>query len=59
MSAYAEFPKAEFLANAYDCNSIKYQHEVGVGYFDAVANTVSGGTSSTTRLDNSTEKAQF
>jgi isocitrate lyase len=32
---------------------------VGTGYFDAVAQAVSGGCSSTTALDGSTETAQF
>ena len=35
------------------------QREVGTGYFDAVAQAVSGGSSSTTALEGSTERAQF
>jgi len=32
---------------------------VGTGYFDEVAQTISGGKSSTTALKGSTEEAQF
>jgi isocitrate lyase len=32
---------------------------VGTGYFDAVANAIAGGNSSTTALTGSTEEAQF
>jgi isocitrate lyase len=34
-------------------------HEVGVGYFDAVATTIAGGHSSTTAFAGSTEQDQF
>ena len=37
----------------------KHQREVGAGYFDAVTQTVSGGTSSLTALTGSTEEQQF
>jgi isocitrate lyase len=32
---------------------------VGTGYFDAVTQTIQGGTSSTTALKGSTEEEQF
>ena len=37
----------------------RHQREVGTGYFDAVAEAISGGQSSTTALKESTEAAQF
>ncbi|KAK0411957.1 hypothetical protein QR680_005943 [Steinernema hermaphroditum] len=39
--------------------AVKHQREVGTGYFDAVANAIAGGISSTTALTGSTEEAQF
>ena len=36
-----------------------HQREVGTGYFDLVSTTITGGTSSTTALHDSTEAAQF
>ncbi|MDP8912890.1 MAG: isocitrate lyase, partial [Pseudomonadota bacterium] len=37
----------------------RHQREVGTGYFDLVAQTVSGGEVSTTALAESTEAEQF
>lgn len=37
----------------------RHQWEVGTGYFDQVAEVISGGTSSTTALNGSTEQEQF
>ena len=37
----------------------RHQREVGAGYFDLVATTVSGGESSTLALVGSTEEEQF
>ena len=37
----------------------KHQREVGTGYFDAVAQVISSGHSSTLALEGSTEQAQF
>lgn len=39
--------------------AIRHQREVGVGYFDAVASSDSGGLSSTTAFAGSTEADQF
>ena len=39
--------------------SVKHQREVGTSYFDAVSNTISGGSSSTTAMEGSTETEQF
>jgi isocitrate lyase len=38
---------------------VRHQREAATGYFDAVSEVVSGGTSSTTALKGSTETAQF
>ncbi|WP_114373720.1 isocitrate lyase [Elioraea thermophila] len=59
MAAYSELQQAEFAAEAYGYTATKHQREVGTGYFDAVAMTVTGGRSSTTALKGSTEDEQF
>ncbi len=59
MGAYSELQQAEFAAEAEGFTAVRHQREVGVGYFDAVATTASGGTASTTALATSTEAAQF
>jgi isocitrate lyase len=59
MAAYSELQQKEFAAEKDGFTAVKHQREVGTGYFDAVAEAVSGGTSSTTALKESTEAAQF
>lgn len=60
MSAYAELQDAEFDAERdYGYRAVKHQAFVGTGYFDALQNTITGGTSSTTALQHSTEAEQF
>ena len=59
MGAYSELQQAEFAAEAEGFTAVRHQREVGVGYFDPVANAPSGGTASTTALKDSTEAAQF
>ena len=59
MSAYAELQRAEFASEINGYTATKHQREVGTGYFDDVAQVVSGGSSSTTALAGSTEAAQF
>lgn len=59
MAAYSEVQQAEFDAEPDGYTATRHQREVGVGYFDAVAMAISGGTSSTTALSGSTEAAQF
>ena len=59
MSAYVELQLAEFAAETTGYSAVKHQREVGTGYFDEIAQVISGGTSSTTALDASTELAQF
>ncbi|HUJ53685.1 MAG TPA: isocitrate lyase [Steroidobacteraceae bacterium] len=59
MTAYVTLQQAEFAAEAAGYSATKHQREVGAGYFDAVTQTVSGGTSSITALAGSTEEQQF
>jgi isocitrate lyase len=59
MTAYAALQRAEFEAEAHGYTATKHQREVGTGYFDSVAEVISGGTSSTTALAGSTEADQF
>jgi isocitrate lyase len=59
MAAYAKLQESEFRAEAHGYSATKHQREVGTGYFDAVAQVISGGAASTLALEGSTEKAQF
>jgi isocitrate lyase len=59
MSAYSELQQAEFASEKDGYSATRHQREVGTGYFDEVAQIVSGGTSSTTALAGSTETEQF
>src|SRR5580765_5672317 len=59
MTAYSKLQQAEFAAEADGYTATKHQREVGTGYFDEVAQVISGGTSSTIALKESTEAAQF
>jgi isocitrate lyase len=59
MSAYVELQEREFAAEEDGYTATRHQREVGSGYFDAVIEAISGGTSSTLALRGSTEEAQF
>jgi isocitrate lyase len=59
MAAYSELQQAEFALETKGYTATKHQREVGTGYFDEVSQVISGGTSSTTALQGSTEVAQF
>ena len=59
MAAYSELQEAEFAAETDGYSAMKHQHEVGTGYFDAVAQAISGGKCSTAALCGSTEEEQF
>ena len=59
MAAYSELQEAEFAAEKDGYTATKHQREVGTGYFDAVAQAIAGGESSTTALAGSTEQEQF
>ena len=59
MTAYSRIQQQEFAREKDGYTSVKHQREVGTSYFDAVSNTISGGKSSTTAMEGSTEKDQF
>jgi isocitrate/methylisocitrate lyase len=59
MSAYVRLQEHEFELEDEGYTATRHQREVGAGYFDLVAQAVSGGQSSTLALKGSTEEAQF
>lgn len=59
MSGYVELQEREFADAAKGFTAVKHQREVGVGYFDAVAEVISGGQASTVAFKGSTEEEQF
>jgi len=59
MSAYSELQQAEFGAEKDGYTAAKHQREVGTGYFDQVAEVISGGKASTLAWGDSTEAHQF
>jgi isocitrate lyase len=59
MPAYVRVQERELELEAEGYTATRHQREVGAGYFDAVAQLISGGHSSTLALKGSTEEAQF
>jgi isocitrate lyase len=59
MAAYSTLQQAEFGAEKFGYTATRHQREVGTGYFDQVAEVISGGLSSTKALVDSTEEHQF
>ena len=59
MSAYVELQQREFSLEPDGYSATRHQREVGAGYFDDVASTLSGGSASTLALVGSTEEQQF
>ncbi len=59
MAAYVELQEAEFGSEKEGYTATRHQREVGAGYFDAVTQAVTAGTSSITALTGSTEEEQF
>ncbi|MGP4105472.1 isocitrate lyase [Virgibacillus sp. L01] len=59
MAAYSELQQAEFSSEDFGYSATRHQREVGTGYFDEVAQVISGGESSTGALKGSTEEEQF
>jgi len=59
MSAYSELQQKEFDQAENGFTATKHQREVGTGYFDQVSQVITGGSSSTLALENSTEEDQF
>ena len=59
MPAYVRLQEREFALEADGYTATRHQREVGAGWFDEIAQAVSGGASSTLALKGSTEEAQF
>jgi len=59
MSAYVRLQEQEFALEEHGYTATKHQREVGAGYFDAVLEAITDGTSSTLALKGSTEETQF
>jgi isocitrate/methylisocitrate lyase len=60
MKAYCRLQDAEFASeHEFGYDAVAHQQFVGTGYFDDVQQVITGGTSSTTALEGSTEAAQF
>jgi isocitrate lyase len=59
MAAYVELQQRELALEEAGYTATRHQREVGAGWFDEVAQAVSGGASSTLALEGSTEEAQF
>jgi len=59
MTGYVGLQEREFAAAEQGFTAVKHQREVGTGYFDDVAQVISGGNSSITAMHGSTEHEQF
>jgi isocitrate lyase len=59
MSAYVRLQEHEFTLEPDGYTATRHQREAGAGYFDQVAQAISGGESSTLALVGSTEEDQF
>ncbi|MDH2899820.1 MAG: isocitrate lyase [archaeon] len=59
MPAYVRLQRKEFDSASEGYSAVKHQKFVGTEYFDNVSQVISGGVSSTTAMEGSTERAQF
>ncbi len=59
MTAYVSLQDRELALETDGYTATRHQREVGAGYFDEVAQIISGGNASTLALEGSTETAQF
>jgi isocitrate lyase len=59
MTAYVRLQQREMALEPDGYTATRHQQEVGTGYFDLVSRVISGGISSTTALEGSTEQQQF
>src|SRR3989441_4132049 len=59
MAAYAELQGREFASERDGYAAVRHQEFVGVGYFDEVTQIATGGGSSVTAMEGSTEQQQF
>jgi isocitrate lyase len=58
MSGYVELQEKEFAAQDRGFTAVKHQREVGAGYFDQVAQVVTG-SANLSAMEGSTEEGQF
>ena len=59
MAAYADLQDREFASEKDGYAAVRHQEFVGVGYFDEITQIATGGTSSLTAMEGSTEQQQF
>jgi isocitrate lyase len=59
MAAYSEMQQEELAAEGHGYSATRHQREVGTGYFDQIAEVITGGHGSTLALEGSTEARQF
>src|SRR5207253_868068 len=59
MAAYADLQDREFASEEDGYAAVRHQEFVGVGYFDEITQIATGGTSSVTAMEGSTEQQQF
>ncbi|OFV96553.1 MAG: isocitrate lyase [Acidobacteria bacterium RIFCSPLOWO2_12_FULL_54_10] len=59
MTEYANMQEQEFHSEKEGYTAVRHQEFVGTGYFDDIAQIISGGHSSTLALVGSTEESQF
>ncbi len=59
MTAYVDLQESEFALEQLGYTATRHQREVGAGYFDDIASTLSSGLASTLALAGSTEEQQF
>lgn len=59
MTAYVRLQEKEFALEREGYTATRHQREVGTGYFDEVAQVITGGNSSTLAMRGSTEEEQF
>ena len=58
MTAFVELQQKEFVSQADGFTAVKHQREVGAGYFDEIAQVVTG-SNTLSALEGSTEEEQF
>ncbi|HEX9283639.1 MAG TPA: isocitrate lyase [Gemmatimonadales bacterium] len=59
MAAYADLQGREFASETDGYDAVRHQEFVGVGYFDEITQIATGGQSSVTAMEGSTEQEQF
>ncbi len=59
VAAYSDLQAAEFDSEENGYTATRHQREAGTGYYDAASITISGGSSSTIAMGDSTEYEQF